>query len=187
LTEDVSFGNFGSKILHAANVIAPIAGTLSGWLSCPTAGGRGLEGAPAFIMERLKGYKVANPIITTQIALANEDAYHLMADASAAITGLIIKEVGDGVGISQAERAGAALMKFGTAALVNGVIAAWVLEAVNNPHGAGTVASSSGNQYAMASYNYSGAYTGGGSNPQVKVDNPQGLAPLYAGTAPDYS
>jgi hypothetical protein len=185
--DDVSFGNFGSKVLHAANVVAPIFGSLSGWLSAPTGGGRGLDGAPAWIIDRLKGWKIANPLITTGIAITNEAEYHLIADVVAGVTGLIIREVGDGVGISAAASAGSALLKFGSAAAINGAIAAWVYEAKNNPHGAeGGPSSGAGNAYVGGGMLTGSTSLYGGST-TINVDNPQGLAPMYAGSAPKYT
>lgn len=166
----------GSKILHAANVIAPILGAVSGFAGPPMAGGRGVDGAPAWIMERLKGFKIANPVITTEIALGQEDTYHLIADATAAVTGLIIKEVGNAVGSSTAERMGSALMKFGGTALTTGVVGAWVYEAVNNPHGLdGGPVSGQGLAYTPVSSTKAST---------IQIDNPQGLAAAYPGAAP---
>jgi hypothetical protein len=141
--------------------------------------GRGLAGAPAWMITRLKGYKIANPIITTEIALAAEDQYHLIGSLVSAATGYGIKEVGQSVAVPAAEKMGGALMKYGVSALVNGVIAAWVWEAVNNPHGKdGGPASGSGQAYVSAPAR---------SGNTIDVDNPQGLAPLYSGSAPNYA
>src|SRR5512146_3112360 len=105
-TLTVGFGSLGSKILSAANTVAPIAGAASGWLGPAMAEGRGLEGAPAWMMQRLKGYKIANPVITTEIALSHEEQYGLIGAIVSGATGLAVKEVGDAIGVSPVERMG---------------------------------------------------------------------------------
>ena len=176
---ETGFGSLGSKILSAANSIAPIAGAATGWMSAPMAEGRGLAGAPAWMITRLKGYKIANPIITTEIALAAEDQYHLIGSIVSAATGMAVREVGQAIGVSAATRMGSALMKYGASAAINGVIAAWVWEAVNNPHGKdGGPTSGQGGAYVSAPAR-------GGNT--IDVDNPQGLAPLYSGQSPVYA
>ena len=171
----VAFGSLGTKVLSAANAIAPVAGAAKGWLGPAMAEGRGLEGAPTWMMERLKGWKIANPVITTEIALSHEEQYGIIGAIVSAATGMAVREVGDAVDIGPVKQMGGALMKFGASAAMNGVIAAWVWEAVNNPHGVtGGPTSGAGGQYISRSAS------------TIDVDNPQGLAPLYAGTAPQY-
>ncbi len=175
----VAIGSLGTRILSAANAIAPVAGAASGWLQAPMTVGGGISGAPNFIIQRLKGFKIANPVITTEIALSHEDQYGIMGAVVSAITGMAIREVGQAVGVGAVSSMGSALAKFGGSKAVNSVIAAWVYEAVNNPHGgvAGGPASGVGGAYVSAPTR---------STNTVDVDNPQGLVPLYSGTAPDY-
>lgn len=174
----VEFGSLGSKILTAVNSIAPVAGAASGWFSAPMAAS-GINGAPAFIIDRLSHWKIANPIVTTQIALGLPDSYPIIPGIISAITGMAIKEVGQAVDVGPITQMGNALSKFGASSALNALIAAWVWEAKNNPHAVeGGPSSGAGSAY-VASAPTRGANT-------IDVDNPQGLAPLYSGAAPDY-
>ena len=171
-----SFGSLGSKVLSAANTLAPLLGAAAGWLTAPMADGRGFAGAPAFMIDRLKGWKIANPITTTEKALNFPEAYPIISGAIGALTGLGIKEVGETVGIGPIKSMGSALLKFGSSAALNAIIAAWVWEAKFNPHGEeGGPATGAGNAYKSTSPS------------TIDVDNPQGLAQLYPGQTPDYS
>lgn len=168
------FGSIGTKVLSAVNSIAPVAGAAAGWLSAPLSGG--LDAAPAFIIDRLTHFKIANPVITTQIALNEGDSkYPIISGIISAITGMAVKEVGDAVDVAPISKMGGALSKYGGSAAINAIIAAWVWEAKNNPHGAG---SSSGTTMSYSTVKQSNT---------ISVDNPQGLSPLYTGISPDFS
>ncbi len=172
----VEIGSLGTRVMSAVNAIAPLAGTAAGWLSAPMANG-GIEGIPAFMLDRMNGFKIANPIITTQIALGKPAEYPIAAGLTSAVVGFGIKEVGQALGVSLIERAGSAFGKFGAAECLNSFVAAWIYEAKNNPHGAEGGPASGQGAYVSAPTR--------GTN-TIDVDNPQGLAPLYSGSAPDY-
>jgi hypothetical protein len=113
------------------NKVAPLFGTYAGWMSAPQGD---LAGKFNWIVQRLKGFKIADPIKTTEIALSKPDSYPIASGVGASILGFGIREVGKAVGIGAVSRMGSAAMKFGGAAAVNGLVAAYIYEAVNNPH-----------------------------------------------------
>ena len=168
--------DIGSKALGVASRLAVPMGVASGWLSAPTGGEGfgGLDQIPDFLVDRLSGWKIANPIITTQIALSQPALYPIMDGAKSALLGWGIQLVGDAIGMSFINRAGGALKKFGGAQASNALIAAWVYEAKNNPHGGGASAGATVSRGGVV--NRHGRTARG-----VDVDNPQGLAPMYPG------
>jgi len=163
--------NIGSKALGVAGRLATPLGVVNGWMSAPTGGQGfgGLDQVPDFLVDRLSGWKIANPIITTQIALGQPDSYPIMSGLQSALLGWGIELVGDAAGFSAMKRAGSAFKRFGASSATNAMIAAWVYEAKNNPHGI------PGGQTAGGVVTYSKNPVG------VDVDNPQGLAPMYMG------
>jgi hypothetical protein len=142
---DATFTGLASKALNIANKIAPFAGAAHAWLGDPMADGRGLALAPQFISEVLqagilKG-KIANPLITTQIALTMPDKYPIMSGALAYLGGMIVDEIGSAVGEGKVSSMGSALKKYGSSAAINSIISAWFYLARLNPHGTGATGS----------------------------------------------
>jgi hypothetical protein len=145
-----------SKSLSAASQVAPLLGALSGWGSAPRAeGGEGIGNQIGFVVNAIKNFKIADPIKTTELALSKPESYPIGSGIGLAITGYIVKKIGDAVGITEVERLGAIALKGGSSAAVNGLAASYIYEAQNNPHPRGT-----------AGY-------GAGSVNTIKVDNPQ--------------
>jgi hypothetical protein len=134
-----------SKALSAGNKLAPIFGVYQGWMSAPQGD---VSGKINWIVERLKGFKIADPLITTQIALSMPESYPIAKGAGLFVTGQIIKMVGEAVGINPVERMGSIASKAGMSTAVNALVASYIYEAVNNPHGAGA-----GGSVAAANYN----------------------------------
>lgn len=147
---ETSFTGLASKVLSITKKVAPFVGAAQAWLTDPVADGRGLEGAPAFIWDRLqrgllKG-KIANPLITTANAIQyHGDKYPIMTGAAAYIGGMIGEEIGSAVGEGKITSFGTILKKYGMSAAINAVISAWVYLAHTNPHGGAT---SSGTEQA---------------------------------------
>ena len=126
-----------SKAITAANKIAPAWGTWIAWTA--PAGEGDLASKMGFYVEALKGFKIADPIKTTTIALGQPDRYPIAGGISLAATGYLIDLVGEGVkgGIGDTiSRMGKIAIKGGAALFVNSLVASYIFEARNNPHGA---------------------------------------------------
>jgi len=134
---EITTPTLAGKALSAGQKLAPIFGIYNGWLSAPKQGGGDLSSQINWIVTRLKGFKIADPLITTQIALANPDAYPIASGAGLAVTGTIIKMVGEAIGVNMVERLGNIAVTGGISTAANALVASYVYEAVNNPHGAG--------------------------------------------------
>ena len=119
-----------TKITSVVSTIAPAMGVFKGFMSDPMSDGRGIGGSIQFIMNALTNFKIANPIITTQIALnAGEDKYPIVTGIAAAIAGYGIKEIASVIDIpgKQAiKNMGNAALKLGTSMAISSVIAAWI-------------------------------------------------------------
>ena len=139
-----------TKITSIVSAVAPVAGVFKGFMSDPMAEGRGLSGALPFIMDRLSQFKIANPIITTQLALqGGEDSYPIVTGIAAAIAGYAIKEVGgmlDIPGKQAIKNMGNAGIKFGTSMAISATIAAWIWLAPFNDIGLLTGGKGTGTQ-----------------------------------------
>lgn len=124
------------KITSIVSKIAPIVGTVKGLLGDPLAQPDPVQ----FMIERVTAFKIANPIITTQLALQQgEDKYPIISGAVIAAIGFAIKEVAEAVDIpakGAIKNMGSAAIGFGVAASISAVIAAWIWLAPFNPHGA---------------------------------------------------
>lgn len=131
----VSTPTLAGKALSAGKKLAPIFGVYNGWMSAPKQGGGNISGQINWIVERLKGFKIADPLITTQIALANPDAYPIASGAGLAVTGVIIEMVGEAIGIPMVKSLGDIAKSGGISTAANALVASYVYEAVNNPHG----------------------------------------------------
>ena len=152
-----------SKALSAAGKVAPFMAVYNAWIGS-------LDGADysakfSSLVGNLKGFKIANPIITTQIALGKPEKYPLGDSVGLAAIGYGIKMVGDGVGNSTVERMGNIVLKYGAAAFTNLLVASYVYEAQNNPHGGG----------GSGSYGASSVAARTPATRTIIQDNPQGL------------
>ena len=137
---EITTPTLASKALSAGKKLAPVFGVYNGWLSAPRQGGGDLSSQINWIVTRLKGFKIADPLITTQIALANPEAYPIASGAGLAVTGTIIKMVGEAIGVSMVESLGDIAVSGGISTAANALVASYIYEAVNNPHGAGSAA-----------------------------------------------
>ena len=70
---EIQAGGLSGKALSAANKLAPALGAWMAWTQ--PAGTGDLASKMNFYVEALKGFKIANPVITTQIALGQPDRY----------------------------------------------------------------------------------------------------------------
>ena len=153
-------GGFASKALSAASAVAPILGTASAWLA--PAGTGDMSSKLNFYVDALKGFKIADPIKTTTIALGQPDRYPIGQGISLALLGWGIKEVGQAVDKDVISRMGSIALKGGSALAVNALVASYIFEARNNPSGAGT----------SGTFGYAP-----GSKNTIALDNPQVLSP----------
>ena len=163
--------SLAGKALSAGQKLAPFFGMYQGWLSAPEGD---ISGKINWIVERLKGFKIADPLITTQIALSKPEAYPIAKGAGLAVTGKILEMVGEAVGVGAVERMGKIAVTGGASTAVNALVASYVYEAVNNPHGSPGSVSSGG----VVKYTTRGT---------INVDNPQQLAPTYPGPSAEMS
>ena len=103
------------------------------------ASGNDLVSKMNFYVEALKGFKIADPIITTGIALSQPDRHPIANGIGLAATGYLINEIGSGLGGgsgSIVKRMGSIAYKGGVSLAVNSLVASYIFEARNNPHGA---------------------------------------------------
>jgi len=160
-----------SKALSAAGKVSPFLAVYNAWIGP-------LEGADysskfSSLVTNLKGFKIANPIITTEIALSQPAKYPLGDSIGLAAIGYGIKMVGEGVGNDTASRMGNIVMKYGATAFTNLLVSSYVYEARNNPHGAGGASSVPGTTPAAQS--------------TILQDNPQGLVSYMPGGVSAYA
>jgi hypothetical protein len=137
-----------TKIFSVANKLAPIAGVVHGMLGDPMADGRGIAGAPQFIIDRLAGEKglltghIGNPLVTTQIALGFPDRYPIVTGIVSAIGGWIGEKIGDSVDAGAPGAVikgfGKFMKNYGIAAAATSVVAGWLYLTPFNPGASGT-------------------------------------------------
>jgi hypothetical protein len=144
-------------------------------MSAPKQGGGDISGQINWIVDRIKGFKIADPLKTTEIALANPEGYPIAKGAGLAITGYIISMLGDAANVDAVTRMGKIAQTGGLSTAINALVASYIYEAVNNPSGAPSGMSKGG----VVRYTRSGG--------TIDVDNPQGLAPMYPGHSMDGS
>lgn len=134
-----AFGGIASKVLTIGKKIAPIAGAAQAWLADPMADGRGWNGAVPFaigaIQDGIGKGKIANPLLTTKLALGMPDKYPITTGIAAAIAGIIGEEVGKAVDFGIISSFGTMLKRYGISAALNSVVSAWIYLARWNPHG----------------------------------------------------
>jgi hypothetical protein len=162
----IEASGLASKALTAAGKVGPFLAVYNAWIG--PLNGTSMSEKFSSLVQNLKNFKIANPIITTELALANPDKYPIGEAVGLAGIGYGIKLVGDGVGNSTVERMGGIVMKYGAAAFTNLLVSSYVYEAQNNPH--------------------SGGASGGsvpGRTPAVQStiirDNPQGMQHYFPG------
>jgi hypothetical protein len=124
-----------SKALSAGNKIAPLLGAYTAWTA--PAGAGDLSSKMNFYVDALKGFKIANPITTTSIALGQPDRYPIAQGLGLYATGYGIELVGDAVDLSVVKSLGKIAKKGGASAAVNSLVASYIFEARNNPHSGG--------------------------------------------------
>jgi hypothetical protein len=121
----------------------------------------------SWIVNRLKGFKIADPLKTTELAFAAPDKYPIGTGAGLYVTGYVINEIGKSIGSGIVSGIGRIAKRGGASTAVNALAASYFYEAVNNPHPAGTMG------------------YGSGDKTTISVDNPQ---LQFAGhTAPSFS
>ena len=133
---EVQATGLASKALSAANKVAPALGMWMAWTA--PAGTGDLSSKMNFYVEALKGFKIADPIITTGLALSQPDRYPIANGIGLAATGYLINQIGDGLGGgsgSIVKRLGGIAYKGGVSIAVNSLVASYIFEARNNPHG----------------------------------------------------
>ena len=128
---------FGDKVLGVVDKFSPVLGTAAGWVTKPLAVGGGAEGAVDYVWDSISHFKIANPLITTKIALTEPDNYPIIHGAIMAIGGMVGEELGESFNSSTVTKGSRAVKKFGAAAFTNSLIAAYVYEAKNNPNEGG--------------------------------------------------
>lgn len=171
---DVQASGLSGKALSAANKIAPALTAYMAWTQ--PAGTGDLASKMNFYVEALKGFKIANPVITTQIALSQPDRYPIATGIELAALGYLIDMVGEGLGGgagSILSRMGNIPKKGGLSLAVNSLVASYIFEARNNPHGAAqpqTALSSTGMTDANLGY-----------LPRLAVNESMALPSTYGG------
>jgi hypothetical protein len=138
-----------TKILSVANKLAPIAGVAHGFLAEPMADGRGFGGIAEYINNRvimgvdgpglLQGH-IANPLITTQMAIGAPDRYPIMHGIITGAIGWLGEKIGKSVDAGMPGELisgfGKFMKRYGFAATASSVVAAWIYLAPYNPTGA---------------------------------------------------
>ncbi|GAF76941.1 unnamed protein product [marine sediment metagenome] len=150
-----------SKVLSAGNKIAPLLGAAGGWLSAPRAEGGDLAGQFKWIIGRLSKFKIADPVVTTTMALEKPDSYPIAQGVSLGIMGYGVKLLGDALGGSvgvSVKGMGRMAQNGGAALAINSLVASYVYLAQDNPHPKG------------------GAGYGPGDRHTIDLDNPQVLS-----------
>ena len=125
-----------SKALKAGNKVAGPLGAYVAWTA--PAGAGDISSKMTFYMDALKGFKIANPIITTQLALADPDRYPIAQGLGLYVTGTVIEMIGDSLDTSVIKRMGGIAKKGGASTAINSLVASYIFEARNNPHSSGT-------------------------------------------------
>lgn len=135
-------GKFGSIIKK----IAPFVGAAHAVLGDPVSDGRGLQGAPGFIMERLlenplwhdngSGLHIANPLTTTMLALGWPNKYPIIPGCVAWLTGWLLRYAGKAIDAGRLgttiSSIGGAMEGYGGAAALVSIPAAWIYLAKYN-------------------------------------------------------
>jgi hypothetical protein len=150
-----------SKVLQVGNKLAPMLGSIGGWLSAPRAAGGGAGEQLKWIMGRLGKFKIADPMKTTAMALEQPESYPIASGISLALAGWVFKMAGEAVGGSigtAGKGMGRMALNGGTALAINSLIASYIYLAPDNPHPKG------------------GAGYGPGDRHTIDIDNPQVLS-----------
>jgi len=166
--ENIQTPSIVTKVFSVANKLAPIAGVVHGMLGDPMADGRGIAGAPQFIIDRLAGEKglltghIGNPLITTQIALGFPDRYPIITGIVTGIGGWIGEKIGESVDAGAPGAVikgfGKFMKNYGIAAAATSVVAGWLYLTPFNPGDGGT---SGGAAYTKGTGYSAGTHRGG--------------------------
>ena len=115
---------FIDKILNVVDEKADLIGGALGFVSDPIGGGRGLSTeAFNFMMTRLKGWKLTNPMDVIQTMFANPESYPLMNSVSAAAGGWFLSEIGSVID-PKVSKVGRAIKKIGVSSALGMFIGA---------------------------------------------------------------
>lgn len=147
-----------SKAIGLGSKMAPLIGAYAGWMSKPAEAGD-FGARLNFIINAAKNFKIADPVKTTTMALAQPGAYPIASGVGLAITGFLIKEAGKAVGISEITGLGRIAYRGGMSAAGNALAASYFYEAQNNPGGG-----PAGYQAASPKLR---------NVPTIQIDNPQ--------------
>lgn len=153
-----------SKVLKAGNKVAPMLGALGGWLS-PSADHEGASAKLSFYVNRLKNFKIASPLATTERALTMPAKYPIAQGASLSIFGWVVGMAGEAIGGSfgnTIKGIGRMSKNGGTALAINSLVASYVLEAMHNPHPKGSAGYGPGDRHTISIDNPQVLETGGG-------------------------
>lgn len=188
--DSVQIPSVVTKIFSVANKLAPIAGVVHGMLGDPMADGRGIAGAPQFIIDRLAGEKglftghIGNPLVTTQMALGMPDRYPIIPGICTAIGGWILKTVGNAVDAGAPGQVisgfGKFMMGYGVAAAASAPVAAWMYLTPFNPGASGT----EGSGGFTKGTGYSRGIHSGGAGATNAVWQVRGAAQIRNSTGP---
>lgn len=159
----MEISGLSSRALTAASKLAPFLGAYMGWGSAPRAeGGPGISDQLKFVVDRVKTFKLADPLKTTEMALAKPDSYPIASGIGLGITGYIIREIGKAVKVGTVSRMGSIALKGGASTATNALVASYIYEACNNPHPQGTAGYGPGDRHTIDIDNPQVLETGGG-------------------------
>ena len=161
-----------SKALSAGNKVAGPLGAYVAWTA--PAGTGDISSKMNFYMDAIKGFKIANPVVTTQLALADSDRYPIAQGLGLYVTGSIIEMIGDSLGTGVIKRMGGIAKKGGASTAINSLVASYIFEARNNPHSAGLAGGTRSTGRSVAGRTPAAQST-------IIRDNPQGMQNYMTG------
>ena len=130
------------KIVSTLEARADLLGALYGILADPFGGGRGLLGAPEFMMDRISKWKLVSPGEVFRLVLSWPAAYPLVPGITAAVGGYIIREVAGELD-PKIMRLGNFIKKFGVSTAISSIIAGFLWLPAILPDGSSSSPSSS--------------------------------------------
>ena len=113
------------KIVSALEARADILGMLYGFLADPLGGGRGLAGAPGFMIDRISRWAPVHPGDVLRLVISWPHVYPFTPGITAAIGGYILREVAGELD-PKIMRLGNFLKKFGVSTAVSSIIAGFL-------------------------------------------------------------
>lgn len=117
-------------------------------------------------MGRLSGFKIADPIKTTQMALGKPDSYPIAQGISLAVIGYGIKQIGEAINGSSfapsVKGLGRMALNGGSALAINSLVASYIYLAKDNPHPMGSAGYGAEDRHTIDVDNPQILETGGG-------------------------